>query len=138
MSNETTALRADYDLQAEIFGTYLIPGATITPQIKQLFAKTMQATEAPLSDTDAKLLDAVLDHPGRLRYLDAGAALLYPDAEIRRRLYVMFATLEANTEYWDEFLPKKRSPLYLFTIAGAGIRGVWRAIAGLILIKAGL
>lgn len=138
MSKATTALRTDYDLQAEIFGTYLIPGATITPQIKQLFAKTMQATEAPLSDIDTKLLDAVLARPKRLCYLDAGAALLHPDAEIRRRLYVMFATLEANTDYWDEFLPKKRSPLYLFTVAGAGIRGVYRAIAGIILIKVGI
>ncbi len=131
----SSQLRDDFDLQAELFGNYLLKGQAMTPQVRDLFAKTMRNTPVRLSTADQKLLDYALSNPRLLGLLDAGAALVMPDAEVRRRLYIMFAILEANTEYWDFFLPKQRNRWYLFVVAGAGIRGALKGIFGIILVK---
>lgn len=126
----------DYDLQAVLFGNYLLSGKAVTPHVKDLYDKTMQNTAASLDAKDKRILQYAIEHPWAIGLFDAGCAITRPDAELRRRLYIMFAILEANTEYWGRFLPKKHSPLYLFVIMGAGIRGAAKAGVGALLIKA--
>ena len=54
---------------------------------------------------DAGLTGFCLAHPWSIPFLDAGCALLRPDAALRKKIYIMAAILEASTQYTDKFLP---------------------------------
>lgn len=118
--------------EAQIFTRYLI-GAEANPQAIQLYAAAM-STSKPDS-TDKRLLNFMVAHPGSIGLIDAGLVFHNAASEARRRLYVMFAILEASSEYYDCFLPKKRSPVYIFVIFYAGIRAIIKAGLGLLLVK---
>jgi hypothetical protein len=91
------------------------PGAS-TPQEMHLVALSVQ-------------------HPRLLPFFDAGLALLHPQSELRRRLFVMFALLEASTPYTQLFLPMQRKPWYVVTIIFTMISAGLKAIVGSILLK---
>jgi hypothetical protein len=130
-----TDILHDYDRQAELLGNYLLQGIPLKPEIKERYEQTMLNTTGKLDERDKKILSFALNHPWSIGLLDAGCVFVHPDAEIRRRLYVMFAILEASTDYWSYFLPKKRNPLYVFVLLAAGMRGVAKAGVGVILVK---
>lgn len=118
--------------QAQLFARYLI-GRPASPQAVRLYEAAM--TDSRPNDSDRKLLNFMVSHPASIGLIDAGLVFHNSYSEARRRLYVMFAILEAGTEYYDYFLPKKRSPFYILVIFYAGIRGVIKAALGLILVK---
>ncbi len=123
----------DFDLQAEIFSRYLIkalPGASA----KGLYARRLRAGAGKVSAHDRKLLAFVLKHPWSLGLIDGGLALLDPQSEVRKRIYVMFAVLETQPEFWQDFLPASRNPFYIFSVAAFGLRAIFRALAGCILV----
>jgi hypothetical protein len=82
-----------------------------------------------------KTLGVALRHPWLLPYLDAHDALFRPNSTLRQHLYLMFSILEASPDFVEKFLPKKRSPLYILPIVGYGIRGVYRAMIGTLLVR---
>ncbi len=120
------------ETQAQIFTQYLV-GRQASPQAIQVYKDAM-ATSHP-DATDEKLLRFMVRHPHSLGFIDAGLVFHRSTSEARRRLYVMLAILEASTEYSDSFLPKDRSPFYLFVIFYSCVRGVFRAALGLLLVK---
>jgi hypothetical protein len=70
-----------------------------------------------------------------LGLLDSGLALVRPHAELRRRLYLLFALLEATPEYADRFLPAARRPWYVIYIAWVGARAAVKGLLGSALVK---
>ena len=67
--------------------------------------------------------------------IDSGLALFGRDSSIRRKIFIMLAILEASPDYCDYFLPRKRSPLYLFIVIWAGIRASIKAAIGSVMLK---
>lgn len=118
--------------EVSIFTYYLIrrvpSNATIT-----LYNKAVRQGDK-LSSRDERLLRFILRHPRLLPSIDAGLALIHPHSEIRRRLYVLFAILESTPIYADYFLPINRNVFYILIAAGIGIRAIWRAIIGVVII----
>lgn len=118
----------------EIFSRYLVrdlPGK----HIKQRYEKIINASNSQTSASDTRILNFALNHPWSVGMLDGGSALIRPHTELRRRLYVLTAILEATPEYAHLFMTQQRSPLYLVVILFSGIRACLRAIAGIIFIK---
>jgi hypothetical protein len=119
--------------EARIFTNYLV-GRDASSQAIQLYKIAMNDSKP--DDTDKKLLRFMLKHPSTIGLIDAGLVFHNSNSEARRRLYVMQAILEASTLHHDLFLPKKRSPLYMFVIFYSGMRAVIKAGLGLLLVKA--
>jgi hypothetical protein len=124
----------DYHKQAAIFSQYII-GESADDSITFLFAKDIQTKKVTLDKKDAAVLQMILRHPWTVGMVDAGLALLRPHSEVRRRIYVMFALLEASPKYWQYFLPVERSGWYIFRIALTGVGSILTSIGGIVLVK---
>ena len=120
--------------QAVIFGRYLLK-QTPHDDIVSLYERAMQANNGNPDQQDIKILAFIGKHPWALSSIDGALALLKPNSEVRRGLYVMFSILEASPQYHRYFLPQHHSWWYLLTIAGASIRAVARAVWGIALVK---
>lgn len=120
--------------EATIFGKYFINEVPIQLALN-LYDQAVPRDAPLLSNDDTKLIDFAVDHPWSIGILDGGLALLYPHAELRRRLYLMFAILEAMPEYTRYFLPQKRNVLYSLSVDMVGIRAAIKALLGAILVK---
>ena len=118
--------------EATLFSSYLV-SREASPQAVRLYANAMNNSEP--SDSDKKILHFMTKHKSSIGFIDAGLVITNPTSEVRRRLYVMTAILEASTEHQDLFLPKKRSPWYVFAVMYTGIRAVMKAIFGILLLK---
>src|SRR5665213_1276727 len=101
------------ETEARIFTRYLIHKEA-NAQAIQLYEVAMNNSKP--NSTDKKLLNFMVSHPKSIGLIDAGLVFHNASSEARRRLYVMLAIVEASSEYYDLFLAKKRSPLYIAVI----------------------
>jgi hypothetical protein len=120
-----------------LFSQYLI-GVKPTVAIRERYQHAVQhaigAGQIQSVGEDEELQFA-LRHPWAIGWLDAAAAFRGRDSQLRRRLYLLFAILEATPEYSPGFLSKRRGLWYLIVIGLVGIRAACRVVAGSILIK---
>jgi hypothetical protein len=125
-----------YELQrqAAIFGNYLCRGAYSESIYKKYVHAVQPSTSVP-SGQDKQLFKFAMRHPRLIGFLDAGLLFVEPQAEFRRRLFIMFAILETTPEYSRHFLPRRRSLFYIPVIIMFGVRSVLRAIFGMILVR---
>ena len=118
-------------LQAMIFGKYLIGEAPCESAIK-LYIKTI--IEPSLPKNEQRIFNLVLRYNWLLGFIDAGYALTKPDAELRRRIYIMFAILESMPDHHEKFLLAKPQPfLKLVTMV---IEAGFKTAVGVIITKA--
>jgi hypothetical protein len=117
--------------EAKVLAHYLIHESATDAHI----ALYERATLPHATTDNNRTFIVALQHPKLLPYLDAHDALFRPNSILRQRLYLMFSILEASPDFTPKFLPQKRSPLYIFAVAGYGIRGAYRVIVGLSLVK---
>ena len=120
-------------MEAKIFSSYLI-GCEPTKMAVRLYTKAT-SIKIEASPSDVRLLQFAHKHPAWIGALDGGLALLRPHSEVRRRIYIMFAILEATPEYAHLFLPQERSKAYALRILAAGIRAGWRGLIGTLIVK---
>jgi len=120
--------------QALLFGRYYLRQEPSREAIK-LYEQAIAARPTNVTQQDARLMEFALAHAWLLGCLDGGLALARPHAELRRRLFIMFAILEVQPEYADYFLPRERGSLYLIRMGLVGIRAVTRAAIGLAVIR---
>ena len=115
--------------EAAIFSRYLV-GYSPTTSHADLYTRV-----AP-RPTDTGTYAAALRHPALLPYLDAYDAFFRPSSQLRQRLYLMFSILEASPDHTELFLPRQRSPWYVFALIGHGVRGAYRLSIGFLIVKA--
>lgn len=122
--------------QAALLGHYLI-GRPITNRARALYveALTTQEPKLRLSRQDQATLHFALKHRWALGLMDAGLSFLRPNAELRRRLFIMFSILEAQPEYCDDFLPQKQSKWQLLRLFFVGCRAGCKLVLGAVLVK---
>jgi hypothetical protein len=119
--------------EAPIFCGYLV-GDQLSKQAEQLYAAAIGSGQP--APEQQRLLQFCYDHPWAVGYIDGALRFKAPQAEFRRRLYLMFAILESMPEYSEQFLPRRYTAWHILVVIFYGIRGVWRAIAGMIMLKA--
>jgi len=122
------------ELQAEIFGRYLLKKSP-NKAAKALYIKAILNNAGLLDNKDQKLLKFVERHPRSIGLVDSGLPFLKPHSEVRRRLYIMFAILEASPQYYNHFLPRERSPFYGIFVLYAGARAILKAGFGILLVR---
>lgn len=122
----------NYSEQADTIARYLV-GRPASNKVKKLYEFAIKQGITSAEEND-KILRYWIKHPWSLELLDSGLAITNGNAELRRRIYVMFAILESFPEYSKFFLARKAfilSPAILIT----GIRAVTMAILGVIFVK---
>ena len=119
--------------EALLLANYLLR-TTPSKQIIKLYSTTVKNEAA---DTDKRLIAFSFGHPRLLKAIDGGLALLSPNHELRRRIFIMFALLEASPKHTEYFLPIDRSPLYIIKISLRGVGSLCYAILGILIIKLG-
>jgi hypothetical protein len=122
-----------FEKEARLFTRYLIH-RDAGPQAIRLYEDAVRSSQP--DEADRRLLNFMTAHPGSIGLIDAGLVFHDASSEVRRRLYIMLAILEASPEQSDLFLAQKRSPWYVFAIGYFGVRAVAKAGLGLLLVKA--
>jgi hypothetical protein len=127
-------VKHDLGTEATIFGRYItkqIPSESVCT----IYRKAMRANPGTSSAADTRLLAFIYRHPHAIGIIDAGLALVSPQSEIRRRLYVMFSILESTPEHHALFLPKRHSVGGVLFVGFSGLRAVCKAVAGVFMVK---
>lgn len=119
--------------QASIFTRYLC-GQDATEAIASRYSQALDATTAFFSHNDQQLLDFIEKHPWSVGSIDGALALVRPNSEVRRRIFLLLALLESSTDYTSYFLPQDRSAWYLLAIFGDGLRAVYRVFIGSVIV----
>jgi hypothetical protein len=118
----------DLQKQAHLFAHYITGLNDVQPTLVKRYASFMDST-AP-QHRDPRLLEIALKYPFLLPSIDGYCALFDPNNELRRRLYYMFAIIEAAPDHSDKFLSKQRSWVYLLALGIRGLRAAFRVIIG--------
>jgi hypothetical protein len=120
------------ELEAKLFTNYLIKmraNQTTLSLYKEAIGN------GKLNKNDQKLLNFILKYPMSIGAIDAALVFYNPYSEIRRRLYIILAILEASPDYYDAFLPKKRNSLYIIFVLYSCVRALIKIPFGLFIIK---
>jgi hypothetical protein len=102
---------------------------------KALYARAVGTLLPGLTDREKALWESMLRSGRKMAWADAGLALLRPSSVLRRRLLVMTAILEASPDFADQFLPRRCPPREALPVAAAVVRGAFRGLAGMVLVK---
>ncbi len=119
-----------YQIEAEIFGHYLLSGKTPNSKSISLYVEAMHLRPAQASGRDKKILEFILKNNWSIGMIDGALAFSKNKSIIRRKLLFMSAILETQPEYADLFLPQERSGFYNLYIFWVGFRAVMKALAG--------
>ena len=122
------------EAEARILGRYLV-GRTPAPELVARYRDASRALwQGAPGPGDAERLAFVRRHSWSVGPLDAAAALLDPGGQLRSKVLVMAAILEATTVHADDFLPRSVSLGALFwRLAVSGTMAVALAVLGALL-----
>ncbi len=129
MENKSTAI-----YEAGRIGDYLL-SIPIEDSEMDTYADAMQKLNIQFSKYEQTLWSCMLKSKWKMTCIDAGLALKEPNNNVRRKLYTMLAILEASPNYTRYFLSRNFSFFYLFKVAAVGMRAVFRAALGIIIIN---
>lgn len=117
--------------EAKVLGKYLI-SKEVNNQTVALYEKAVVLRDFKRTTKDKKIEAFAVKFPFLLGFIDGGLALVFKSAVLRKKIFIMLAVLETIPEYSNKFLIEKTS----FTILILnGIRGVYRGLVGVLLIK---
>jgi hypothetical protein len=121
-------------LEAEQVSLYLL-GISPGEKEKSTYAAAMQKLDIQFSGYEKALWDSMLKSRRRMACLDAALAFREPGNNTRRKLFTMLAILEASPDHTSYFLSRDFSFFYFFKIGLVGMRAVWRAMTGTIMLN---
>lgn len=119
--------------EANDFTRYLIR-KDAEPAIVARYVDSIGNQPIDLSAKDKRTLHFVGKNPWAIKYIDAVHSLRSPHSELRRRLFILLAILEASPAYTDLFLPKDQKQSYFVYVAWSGTKGGIKAFLGSILL----
>ena len=126
--------KMDYIIEAEQITDYLL-SIPVMENEKNNYVDAMMQLNIQFTKYENALWKFMLKSKWRMASVDAALALKEPNNNVRRKLFTMLAILEASPNYTSYFLSKNYSRFYLFKLIGVGIRSIWRAMVGVIIVK---
>jgi hypothetical protein len=116
--------------QVDVLSKYLLGTS-----VKHAWVYDVYAQVCKQQVSNEAIVDFAFRYPSLLPFLDAGLVFIRPNSELRRRIHIVFAALESTPEHAQKFMPEKVSFLQFLSLIGVGIRAVFRAIVGIVIIK---
>jgi len=86
---------------------------------------------------DERIVRVAFSHPRLLPFLDAALVFVRPHSELRRRIHIVFSILETSPAYSNEFISEKVTFFGFLALIGVGLRGIYRLLIGLIIVRIG-
>lgn len=126
--------KPDYKKETARLGKYLI-GKIPTEKESSLYSEAMNRLNIVLDKKEENLWSFMMKNSWSIGCVDGALALKNPDSLIRKKIFVMLAILETSTENTKYFLPMNFGGLYFMKIVFAGVRSIFRAMVGIILIS---
>ncbi len=121
--------------EAQNLSVYLC-GRPCSDELAMRYSLAIGQQQIQLSEKDQKLWDLAMKNTFFLAAIDSGLALTNSKSQIRRKVFLMLAILEASVEFCDEFIPKGKSKLnVLFSLVWIGMKAVFFAIIGILIVK---
>ena len=121
-------------LEAEQITNYLL-SVPVQESERNKYVDAMQKLNIQFSEYENALWKSMMKSKWRMASIDAGLAFKEPNNQARRKLFTMLAILEASPSYTSYFLSKNYSFFYIFNLGLVGIRAVWRAMIGILIVK---
>ncbi len=119
--------------EAKVFGKYILEKEINSSTVEQ-YVQSFVASPVLIDKNEQLLIDKCVKKNWLLPFYDAALSLKKTNHLLKHKLLRMFAILETRPEYSDSFLGKDFPKAYILRIGYVGIRGVFRAIIGLILL----
>ena len=124
-------IKADETIfEVDILTKYLV-GKKIRNE--KIYAIYKHLTDGQINDRATSM---AFKYPGLLPFLDAGLVFAKTSSDLRRRIHIVFSSLESTPQYAELFMPQKVGFFGTLLLILVGIRGVFRAIVGLVILKA--
>ena len=120
--------------EAEIISLYLI-GESPSEKEVGLYEEALMKKGITLNSKEEKLWQLLIRFPFLIGFIDGGLYFIDPTSNIRKKMYIMLAILEASTLHTKYFLSRDFSIFYLIKIMFSSIRGIYRGILGYIFIR---
>lgn len=119
--------------EGEVFGRYII-GKEINKKTIEQYVNSFEASPMVISDKEQLTVVKCVNKSWKLPYFDGALSLKNPNHLLKQKLLRMFAILETRPEYSEYFLGKDFPKGYIFKIGLIGVRGIFRALVGLIIL----
>lgn len=129
-----TLSQGQIDKQARQFTYYLIKKEPIKLEI-DLYCQAIANSKDNISLREKKVFDFVDRHNWSIGLIDSSMALTDSHSAMRRRLFIMFSILECMPERYDQFIPKRHSLWYWFSIFYICLTSILKAACGSVLLK---
>lgn len=119
--------------EGEIFGRYIL-GNEINKKTIESYVNSFIASPMEIIDKEQFIIDKCVNKSWKLPYYDGALSIRNPNHLLKQKLLRMFAILETRPEYAEYFLGRNFPKGYIFKIGLVGLRGVFRAVVGLIIL----
>lgn len=123
----------DTDRQAAAYSRYLV-GRAPSPEVLALYRSAASSLVEICGRADP-LVEFSLRYTWSLGCIDAALALTAPDAPLRRRLFTMFAILETQPQFADEFATFDHTLRDATAVVGELVFSGFQLLTGLLLLR---
>ena len=120
--------------EAHVLTQYLI-GKNASEEVINLYLQALSILNIPLTEKEKLVWNRMLKNRFYLKLIDSGLAVVNKNSPIRKRIFLLLAILESQTQYSDAFFQKERSPWYLIQFTLSGMIAVFYMILGSIYLK---
>lgn len=120
--------------EANILTEYLL-GKGVSQKEEALYNDAMLQLNIELTEEEQSVWEYMFRNKWTIPCIDGALALTEPNGNIRRKIFILLAILEASPEHAERFLPRRFNLFYIFKIIFTGIVAVLRAITGLLILK---
>lgn len=129
---------AELTREAQILTQYLLPGATLSPELLDRYlagCRILLPGEAGGAQGDDAVLEFIRARPWSLPFLDAASGLLAPESLLRKKLFLLLAILETCPANATRFTPEPSSvPRVLARLVWAGVTSAFKGACGACLL----
>lgn len=120
--------------EADRLSRYLI-GRSCPEEIENRYRDAVHKLNATLNPVEQKIWNRMMASGIYLKLVDSGLAVASPQSPLRKRIFIMLALLETNTNFTEFFLPQPRNLFYLVPLGfRTGLSALY-LIAGMIVVK---
>jgi hypothetical protein len=107
----------------------------VLPSLELRYVDAIEKLEMRLTVKEQELLARLINSAFLLPFIDGGLALIQPQNGIRKRLLIMSALMETETDYAHLFLTKKNQSFALIRFLYRGGIAVFKGLIGVCVLK---
>ena len=124
----------DLKFEAQALTQYLI-GENPSEKVIELYTSALNTLNFHFNGNEQRIWDKMMKNSFLLRIIDSGMGAISKNNPIRKRIFLMLAILEAQTQYCDAFFQKKRTKAYFLSFVFNGFISVFYMLVGICYLK---